>query len=57
VALLGTLLAGGAFGPGLHAAMAVSAGAFLVAAIVTVAMVQRPRRRASRTAALADASS
>jgi MFS transporter, DHA2 family, methylenomycin A resistance protein len=42
VALLGTLLASGAFVPGLHAAMAVSAGAFLLAALVTAAMVQRP---------------
>jgi MFS transporter, DHA2 family, methylenomycin A resistance protein len=51
VALLGTLIAGPAFVPGLHAAMAVSAGAFLLAAGVTaVAMMpsaRPPGRRAS----------
>ncbi len=45
VALLGTLLASRAFISGLHAAMAVSAGAFLLAAIVTAAMVDRPAIR------------
>ena len=39
VALLGALIAGHAFVPGLHAAMAVSAGAFLSAAAVTAAML------------------
>ncbi len=47
VALLGTLIAGGAFVPGLHAAMAVSAGAFLLGAAVTAASVERRRSRAS----------
>ncbi len=40
VALLGTLLAGPAFVPGLHAAMAVSAGAFLLAAVVTAVAIK-----------------
>jgi hypothetical protein len=42
---------------GLHDAMAVSAGAFLFAAIVTTAMVERPAMRASRRAPFADPSS
>ncbi len=41
VALLGTLVAGPAFVTGLHAAMAVSAAAFLSAAVVTALAVQR----------------
>jgi MFS transporter, DHA2 family, methylenomycin A resistance protein len=41
VALLGTLIAGGAFVSGLHAAMAVSAGAFLLGAAVTAVAVER----------------
>lgn len=41
--LLGTLLASGAFVPGLHAAMAVSAGAFLAGALVTAVAVDRDR--------------
>ncbi len=57
VALLGTLLARGAFVSGLHGAMAVSAGAFLFAAIVTAAMVERPGIRASRQPQFADPSS
>ncbi len=40
VALLGTLLATAGLVPGLHAAMAVSAGAFLIAAAVTAATVR-----------------
>jgi MFS transporter, DHA2 family, methylenomycin A resistance protein len=47
VALLGTLLAGSSFVPGLHVAMGVSAGAFLVGAVVTalaVGAAPRPRR-------------
>ncbi len=42
---------------GLGAAMAVSAGAFLFAAIVTAAMVERPRRAVSRRAPFANPSS
>jgi hypothetical protein len=42
VAILGTLLAGRAFVTGLHAAMAVSAGAFLFAAIVTAGWSSGP---------------
>jgi hypothetical protein len=42
-ALLGTLIAGGAFVSGLHTAMAVSAGSFLIAALVTAATVARRR--------------
>ncbi len=41
VALLGTLISSRAFVSGLHAAMAVSAGAFLVGAVVTALMVER----------------
>ena len=40
VALLGTLIAGGAFVPGLHVAMAVSGGAFLLGAVVTLLAVE-----------------
>jgi MFS transporter, DHA2 family, methylenomycin A resistance protein len=43
VALLGTLIAGGAFITGLHAAMAVSAVSFLAAAAVTAVSVERSR--------------
>lgn len=57
VALLGTLLARGASVSGLHGAMAVSAGAFLFAAIVTAALVERPAMRARRRAQFADPSS
>jgi MFS transporter, DHA2 family, methylenomycin A resistance protein len=46
VALLGTLIAGRQFVPGLHAAMAVSAGSFLLGAVVTAIWVER--RRAER---------
>jgi DHA2 family methylenomycin A resistance protein-like MFS transporter len=46
VALLGTLISG-AFVPGMHAAMAVSAGAFLLAALVTSVTVG-PRQRGAR---------
>jgi MFS transporter, DHA2 family, methylenomycin A resistance protein len=45
IAVLGTLLAGGAFVSGLHAAMAASAASFLIAAAVTAAAVERPRLR------------
>jgi hypothetical protein len=45
VARLGTLIAGGAFVTGLHAAMAVSAGAFLLGAAVTAVAVERRRAR------------
>ncbi len=45
VALLGTLLAGAPLLRGVHRAMAVSAGAFLLAAIVTGFTVSRPRGR------------
>ena len=41
VALLGTLVAGSVFVSGLHAAMAVSAGAFLLGAAVTAVTVGR----------------
>jgi DHA2 family methylenomycin A resistance protein-like MFS transporter len=46
VALLGTLISSGAFVPGLHVAMAVSAGAFAVAAVVAAVTVEalRPAR-------------
>jgi MFS transporter, DHA2 family, methylenomycin A resistance protein len=44
VALLGTLLASATFVPGLHAAMALSAGSFLAGAAVTAAAVGRRRR-------------
>ncbi len=44
VALLGTLMARRLFVPGLHAAMAVSAGAFLAGAAVTAVAVERGRR-------------
>jgi MFS transporter, DHA2 family, methylenomycin A resistance protein len=47
VALLGTLIAGGAFVTGLHAAMAVSAASFLAAAAVTAFSVERRRRASS----------
>ena len=43
VALCGTLVGAGAFIPGLRAAMAVSAGAFIAAAIVAAFTVERPR--------------
>jgi DHA2 family methylenomycin A resistance protein-like MFS transporter len=46
VALLGTLLAGGGFISGLHAAMAVSAASFLCAAVVTALSVDRLRTHA-----------
>lgn len=41
VALLGTLLASGPFVPGMHAAMALSAGAFLLGALATALAVER----------------
>ncbi|MBV8430951.1 MAG: MFS transporter [Solirubrobacterales bacterium] len=47
VALLGTLVAGGDFVAGLHGAMAVASGAFLLAAGVTALTVDRSRRRRS----------
>jgi DHA2 family methylenomycin A resistance protein-like MFS transporter len=47
VALLGTLIAGGAFVTGLHAAMAVSAASFVAAAVVTAVSVERGRRASS----------
>ena len=54
VALLGTLIAGGAFVPGLHVAMAVSGGAFLLGAVVTLLAVERvpAHQRAGRLARL-----
>jgi len=48
IALLGTLIAGSAFVSGLHAAMAVSAGSFVLAALVTAAAVERRRRYQAR---------
>jgi hypothetical protein len=57
VALLGTLLARAAFVSGLHDAMAVSAGAFLFAAIVTAALVERSGVRTGRRAPCVDPSS
>lgn len=48
VALLGTLISSAAFVPGLHAAMAVSAVTFLLAAIVTVSAVERGPREQPR---------
>jgi len=48
VALLGTLVSGAAFVPGLHAAMAVSAVTFLLAAIVTLSAVERGPRQQPR---------
>ncbi|PZS08033.1 MAG: MFS transporter [Solirubrobacterales bacterium] len=41
VALLGTLLASGPFVPGMHAPMALSAGAFLLGALATALAVER----------------
>jgi MFS transporter, DHA2 family, methylenomycin A resistance protein len=50
VALLGTLLAGASFVPGLHLAVAVSAGSFLLGAGVSAVAVDRtPRRRRAAT--------
>jgi MFS transporter, DHA2 family, methylenomycin A resistance protein len=43
VALCGTLVGAGAFIPGLRAALAVAAGAFIAAAIVAALTVERPR--------------
>jgi MFS transporter, DHA2 family, methylenomycin A resistance protein len=43
VALLGTLIAGRSFVPGLHGAMAVSAGSFLLGAVVAAIWVERRR--------------
>ena len=51
VALLGTLLAGSSFVPGLHLAMAVSAAAFLLGAVVTAFAVDRAPRRGRAPAA------
>jgi len=45
VAVLGTLLAGGSFVSGLHGAMVVSSGAFLLALATTAVAVDRPRSR------------
>jgi MFS transporter, DHA2 family, methylenomycin A resistance protein len=58
VALLGTLVAGTGFVGRLHVALAVAAGAFVLAAVVTAAAVgrQRPLRRSqSETLSLASA--
>jgi MFS transporter, DHA2 family, methylenomycin A resistance protein len=54
VALLGTLIAGSHFVPGMHAAMAVSAGSFLLGALVTAVWVERrhSQRDQSRIAQL-----
>lgn len=49
IALLGTLIARTEFVPGFHAAMAVSAGSFLLAALVTAAAVERRRRYGARS--------
>jgi DHA2 family methylenomycin A resistance protein-like MFS transporter len=46
VALLGTLLAGAQFVTGLRAAMAVSAGSFVLAAVVSAVAVERALARA-----------
>jgi hypothetical protein len=46
--LLGTLIAGGAFVPGLRAAMGVAAGAFLLGALVTAIAVEREPAKARR---------
>jgi MFS transporter, DHA2 family, methylenomycin A resistance protein len=43
VALCGTLVGAGAFIPGLRAALAVAAGAFIAAAVVAALTVERPR--------------
>jgi DHA2 family methylenomycin A resistance protein-like MFS transporter len=43
VALLGTLVGGGAFIPGLRLAMAVAGGSFFLAAGVAALSVERPR--------------